>query len=195
MSKLIAITGGIGCGKSVVSEMLRVMGFRVYDCDSRAKMLMDADEVIKADIARLITRDAVTADGAIDRRVLASVVFGDKLMLSVLNGIVHEAVRRDIEAWRTQAGDAVMWVESAIIYESGIDKMVDAVWSVEAPLELRIARVMKRNCISREEVLSRIRMQQGELDGDHTCVMPIVNDDVAPLIPQVNGLLYIMGQA
>ncbi len=195
MPRIIAIAGGIGSGKSVVSRILREMGCHVYDCDSRAKMLMDESFDIKRRIAAEISEEAITGYGAVDRRVLASVVFADKEKLRRLNDIVHGAVRGDILRWAENLDVDVCWVESAIIYESGIDRMVDEVWSVEAPLELRIERVMARNGMSREEVEARIASQSGNegIHAVHPATHPVVNDGVEPVLPRVLGLLDSLG--
>lgn len=189
MKPLIAIAGGIGCGKSVVSHILSALGYRVYDSDSRAKKLMDNDDAIKQAIARQISPDAITSAGQIDRRHLAAVVFADKEKLQRLNSIVHGAVKRDIAAWRERHAAEPLWVESAIIYESGISEMVDEVWNVTAPEEIRVDRVVKRNGISPREVRLRIAAQAVPVASPHEKVFTILNDDVQPVLPQVLNLL------
>lgn len=189
MKPLIAIAGGIGCGKSVVSHILSVLGYRVYDSDSRAKKLMDNDDAIKQAIARQISPDAITSAGQIDRKHLAAVVFADKEKLQRLNSIVHGAVKRDIAAWRERHPAEPLWVESAIIYESGISEMVDEVWEVTAPEDIRINRVVKRNGISPREVRLRIAAQAVPVASPHEKVFTILNDDVQPVLPQVLNLL------
>jgi dephospho-CoA kinase len=202
--RITAITGGIGTGKSVVSEILRTMGYPVYDCDSRAKHLMDSDENIKNEIAAQICRDAIDSEGHIDRRRLSEVVFADAEMLRRLNAIVHGAVRNDFIAW-TEATDADMvWVETAILYESGFDRLVNAIWEVTAPEHLRIRRVMRRNALTADQVRARIRAQhrpteqsqsnshhteQSNVNADYKRVSIIVNDDVQPMLPQILSLI------
>lgn len=190
MARLIAIAGGIGSGKSIVSQILRVMRFKVYDCDKEARALMDHDEEMKSRIERMIAADVILADRTIDRRRLAEIVFADEMMLATLNSIVHEAVREDIMRWKqANAGERFLWVESAIIYESGIDRMVDEVWEVTAPVDLRVERVMARNSISRDQVMERIEAQSRTDFEPHRCVKTIVNDGIAPVLPQVLRLL------
>jgi dephospho-CoA kinase len=202
--RITAITGGIGTGKSVVSEILRAMGYPVYDCDSRAKHLMDSDENIKNEIAAQICRDAIDSEGHIDRRRLSEVVFADAEMLRRLNAIVHGAVRNDFIAW-TEATDADMvWVETAILYESGFDRLVNAIWEVTAPEHLRIRRVMRRNALTADQVRARIRAQhrpteqsqsnshhteQSNVNADYKRVSIIVNDEVQPMLPQILSLI------
>ena len=188
-TRLIAITGGIGSGKSVISDILRAMGHKVYDCDTRAKALMDTDESIKDDLINLISIDAVRSDRTIDRKLLSEIVFNDPDALSRLNSIVHKAVRADLRRWRDTSSDKTVWVETAILYASRLDREVDEVWEVTAPTELRVQRVMKRNSMSREQVLARISSQSTTAAQHHPLTKTIVNDGVEPVLPQILSLL------
>ena len=179
--KLIAISGGIGSGKSVVAAMLRAMGHEVYDCDSRAKKIMDSDSAIISRIASEVCAEAVVC-GSIDRRRLAEVVFSDAHALSRLNSIVHGAVRSD---------RSLAFVETAILYQSGLDRMVNEVWQVVAPLSLRLGRAMRRDNASEQAVRARIATQDSHIPVRvHPCVREIVNDEVEPLLPQLLSLLH-----
>ncbi|MCM1292121.1 MAG: dephospho-CoA kinase [Bacteroides sp.] len=187
---IIAVCGGIGAGKSVVCEMLRVMGFEVYDCDSRARDLMDCSDEIKRRISEEISAEAILADGSIDRAVLGEVVFADKQLLNRLNSLVHGAVRDDIRSWAV--GKHVCFVETAILYESGLDAMVDYVWEVIAPVDVRVRRVMSRNGLSEQQVMARIRSQElNEVARRMDTVVEIVNDGLRPVLPQVERLLAL----
>lgn len=188
-TRLIAITGGIGSGKSVISDILRAMGHKVYDCDTRAKALMDTDESIKDDLINLISIDAVRSDRTIDRKLLSEIVFNDPDALSRLNSIVHKAVRADLRRWRDTSSDKTVWVETAILYASRLDREVDEVWEVTAPTELRVQRVMKRNSMSREQVLARISSQSTTAAQLHPLTKSIINDGVEPVLPQILSLL------
>lgn len=188
-TRLIAITGGIGSGKSVISDILRAMGHKVYDCDTRAKALMDTDESIKDDLINLISIDAVRSDRTIDRKLLSEIVFNDPDALSRLNSIVHKAVRADLRRWRDTSSDKTVWVETAILYASRLDREVDEVWEVTAPTELRVQRVMKRNSMSREQVLARISSQSTTAAQLHPLTKTIVNDGVESVLPQILSLL------
>lgn len=190
MSKrLVAISGGIGCGKSVIATILRKMGYHVYDCDDRAKRLMDNDSAILARLAEEIDREVVV-DGVIDRKRLSEIVFVDTAKLDRLNEIVHGAVRSDITAWVADTDGDTLFVETAILYQSGLDRMVDEVWEVVAPQELRIERVMGRNGCTREEVVARIKAQDVEIEQPHGKTFEIVNDGFIPILPQIESLLY-----
>lgn len=190
---LIAITGGIGSGKSVVSKILRVLGYTVYDCDSRARFLMDGDPVIKRRIAAEVSAEAIVGD-SIDRQRLAAAVFADEALLERLNTIVHGAVRDDLKAYCAAAsvGDSrsPIFVETAILYQSGLDRMVDTVWEVTAPRDLRIERVITRSGLTAAQVEARITSQESYRPQSlHPRVNLIVNDGFTPLLPQLESLL------
>lgn len=186
---LIAVAGGIGAGKSVVCRILRAQGYSVYDSDRRAKALMDADINIKMRIAQDIHPDAITSEMIIDRTLLSKVVFSDSEKLRILNSIVHEAVRKDICTWAESKKERLLFVETAILYQSGIDTMVDAVWEVTAPEAIRVERVMRRNGLSRNEVIRRIESQRFVPVMPHARVSMIVNDDRQSVLVQLDALM------
>lgn len=187
MATLIAITGGIGSGKSVVSRILAVIGMRVYDCDSRAKALMDDSDEIKGRIASEISPKCITTDNKIDRKVLSELVFNDASALEKLNHIVHGGVRVDLGRWRRRhADDKVLFVETAILYQSGLDAMVDMVWEVRASKAVRITRVMIRSHLTEAEVEARINSQDSHIPVDlHRSTLLINNSGDEALLPQV----------
>lgn len=188
-TELIAITGGIGSGKTIVSRILMAMGYEVYDCDSRARSIMDNDTVIRHRIASEID-EACVRNGVIDRPRLSSIVFSDRRKLETLNAIVHSAVRADITRWKSGLSSVAVFVETAILYESGLDRMVDAVWEVIAPENLRIARVISRSGLSESEVKSRIEAQNATVTAaPHPHVFTVINDGLSPLLPRIEELL------
>ncbi|MDE5745695.1 MAG: dephospho-CoA kinase [Paramuribaculum sp.] len=185
---LIAITGGIGSGKSVVSRILSALGYSVYDCDVRAKQIMDKSSEIKSYISKHICPDAITSHGDIDRAVLAQVVFNDSGKLELLNSVVHNSVKSDLTNWASDK--PIAFVETAILYQSGLDMMVDCVWEVTAPEEIRICRVIKRNNITAEQVKARIKSQDDfVVTRKHPAILLIENDGTIPLLPQILTLL------
>lgn len=189
MRRLIAISGGIGCGKSVVSTILCRLGYQVYDCDTRAKLLMDSSREIMDRLVNEI-HESVVVDGRIDRKRLSQLVFSDADKLARLNSIVHGEVKADLSRWADRhSGDNTLFVETAILYQSGLDKMVDEVWEVVAPLALRIERVMGRNGCTAAEVESRIASQTVDVESPHAAVHKIVNDGYTPILPRVEALI------
>lgn len=190
--RTIAVTGGIGSGKSVVCRILSAMGYEVYDCDSEAKAIMDTDAGMKRRIAREIAAGAVGEDGRLDRKAIADVVFADARKLEALNSIVHGAVRDDISRRARRAecrGAQLFFVETAILYESGLDRMVDKVWEVTAPEEIRIRRAMRRDGSDYDRIKARVEAQEAAPKGSHPRVFRIVNDGVEPVVPQISKLL------
>lgn len=187
---LTAITGGIGAGKSVVSAMLTAMGYDVFDCDIEAKKIMDSDTSIKSRLKTEIHAETVRHDGSIDRQRISSVVFSDKAKLQILNDIVHGAVRRRINTWATEhRANSHLFVETAILYQSGLDKMVDDVIEVIAPDEIRIMRVVRRNNCDEAQVAARISAQQFVPQTRHKHINEIINDDKLPVLPQLLAYL------
>lgn len=184
--RVVAITGGIGAGKSVVCRVLAALGYPVYDCDSRARALMDGSDAMKRQIARSVTPDAIAPDGSLDRKALSACVFADPERLSALNSIVHSSVRTDCESWIESQHADTLFVETAILYESGFDSLASEVWEVTAPTELRIGRVMRRSALTRDEILRRMQVQAPAPGESHRL---IVNDGRCPLLPQVFNLL------
>ena len=187
MAELIAITGGIGCGKSIVSLILKEIGYEVYDCDCKAKYLMDNSPTIKDCLKSTFGNDIII-DGTINRVKLANIVFNNKEKLVKLNNIVHSSVKEDLISWKLgNSQKKLLFVETAILYQSGLDSIVDEVWEVNAPLEIRIERVMKRNNISRQDVLSRIESQKYEILAQADYI--ITNDDKVAILPQLVTIL------
>ena len=184
---VVLITGGIGSGKSVVSSILRANGYEVYDCDRKARRLMDSDAGMRRRLSNEVCADAIDGSGMIDRRKIASVVFSNPEKLAILNSIVHGAVKADI--LRHAQDNPLLFVETAIPVTGGLVELAEAVWQIEAPEQLRISRVMARNNVTAEEVKSRIEAQVSE------CVsasVTIVNDDTTPLLPQVLDALAVL---
>lgn len=188
--RLIAVTGGIGSGKSVVCRILAAKGYKVYDCDSEAKRIMDSAPRIISAIGERVCHEAVRPDGTLDRKILAAAVFSDPARLAALNSIVHGAVIDDIKAWcATHTGADRLFVETAILYQSNLDRLVDEVWEVTAPEKVRVARACRRDNADANAVRARVEAQKIYVETPHPDIHYIINDDTAPVLPQVNSLL------
>ncbi|MBQ0028980.1 MAG: dephospho-CoA kinase [Bacteroidales bacterium] len=187
--KKIGITGGIGSGKSVVSQILRINGIPVYDSDSRAKALQVENKEVVASVKALLGEESYLTDGSLNKPYIAQKIFGDKALLAAMNAIVHPAVRHDFNAWvETQKNNGIetIGMESALLYQAGLEKTVDEVWVIESPLEMRIGRAIKRDKANREQIEARIRNQRTEWPESAKI---IYNDERESLIKQVLGLL------
>lgn len=187
-SRFTAITGGIGAGKSVVSRIVASMGYPVYDCDSRARAIMDSDTDIHSSLVEQIHPRAVVG-GILDRPLIAQVVFNDAQALARLNAIVHRKVVDDMRRWAAASSAPRLFVETAILYMCDLWRFVDGgVWDVTAPVDVRIDRVMRRNNLSRSQVIARINSQNIS-DAPLLPTHIIINDNIHPLLPQVIALL------
>lgn len=190
--KLIAITGGIGSGKSVVASVLRNMGYQVYDCDLQAKRLMNSSPIIRRQLTTRFGEDIYSSDSTINKPLLSSIIFNNHDALSAVNAIVHPVVKEDLFKWHHSNSATHSFVETAILVEAGMLTMIDEVWNVTAPVETRIARVIRRNSTTRDKVLERINSQSTTLSEVTVPVKTIVNDDTTAILPQVIDLLRSM---
>lgn len=156
----LGVTGGIGSGKSYVCRMLAEhFGILVYDCDARAKQLMDSDETIRQQLTALVG-EHIYEGTHLERPALAQYLFASQQHADQVNAIVHPAVRLDFRRWAECQNAPLVALESAILYESGFDEEVDEVIFVDAPDALRIERAMQRDAASRHQIESRIACQQ-----------------------------------
>jgi dephospho-CoA kinase len=181
----IGLTGSIGSGKSTIASLFRVLGIPVYIADIEAKKFLSDPEVIIR-ITALAGDEVLNSNGEIDRRVLASKVFGDPEKLQELNSIIHPRVRKHFTSWaESHQHSPYIIQESAIIFESGFYTMFDLIIVVSAPEEERINRVILRDGFKREEVISRIENQWPEHLKIEKANFEIKNSDFDMAIPQV----------
>ncbi|MDX1941878.1 MAG: dephospho-CoA kinase [Saprospiraceae bacterium] len=182
----VGITGGIGSGKTTVCKIFETLGIPVYYADERAKWLMVNDPELIKGIKNLFSEGAYDIQGNLNRSYISSIVFTDPEKLNQLNALVHPAVAKDASAWN-QAQTNVPYTlrEAALIYEAGIDKQLDYIIVVTAPLETRIRRVIARDHSPRESVEARISKQMPEEEKVKRADFVIVNDGKQALIPQV----------
>ena len=142
---IIGITGGIGSGKSTIARELAKRGFAVYDCDLEAKRIIAENKDVQQAIIDLLGEEAFV-NGTYNTIYVARRVFEDKALLEALNQIVHPAVKEDIRAKSEELRvKSCLFVESAILYEAGLDAICDKVIVVDAPEEVRIARTIARD--------------------------------------------------
>lgn len=186
--KTIGITGGIGAGKSVVSRVLRCNGEYVYDCDYEAKKLMEEDSEIKRELKGELGEDIYTAEGKINRSLMARKVFGDSSIRSFVNGLVHSAVRKDIE--KKMEKHSTFFIESAILLSSGLANICDRIWVVTSPVEERLARVKLRDNADTGDIEKRMKTQENEINllKDHNPVL-ITNDGKTPILMEILKLI------
>lgn len=177
------ITGGIGSGKSYVCRRLQARGIEVYDCDTAAKRLIRTSPDIHQQLTQLIGPDTYDTDGRLNKAAVAQFLLRSEENAHAIDAIVHPAVFRDFEE------SGMQWMESAIMYESGIYRLVDRVIVVTAPQDIRIQRVMQRDGISREKVLEWMQRQWAQEDVRQRADYEIVNDGVADIDEQIDNIL------
>lgn len=184
----IAITGGIGSGKSYVCRILEKHGIRVYDCDAGAKRLMWQDADLQAGLKKLVGEEVYSADGILQKPVLAQFILTGEANKQAVNDVVHPAVARDFEQSDCE------WMESAILFDSGFNHRThfDKVVCVSAPVAVRLQRIMQRDHISQEKAQQWIDavMPQEELIARSD--YEIVNDGVRDVEAQVVHLLDLL---
>ena len=182
----VAVTGGIGCGKSYVCKLLGERDIRVYDCDRAAKRIMASSLKIQDELRKLVG-DSVYSDGVLNKAVLAAFLLKNEENTAAVNKIVHPAVAEDF----VKSGDK--WMECAILFSSGFDKLVDKVICVTAPLEVRVERIIQRDGITREKALEWIDKQQPQEQMVSLSDYEIINDGKADIEEQIDSVLTYIG--
>lgn len=192
MTLKVGITGGIGTGKSFVSKIFKTMGIPFYNADLEAKLIMVKDNNIRMALVKAFGPETYFEDGSLNRVYLSKQVFDNSQRLEMLNNIVHPAVIRAGVDWSNAQNGPYSLKEAALLYESGSYKKLDYTILVTAPEELRIARVMKRDKVSREEVLNRIQKQMPEEEKLKFADFVIHNDEQQPLLPQIINIHHTL---
>ena len=185
----IAVTGGIGSGKSYISHLLENMHIPVYNADNEAKRLTVSDAGIRGELIALLGEE-VYKDGLLNKPLLASYLFSDPAHVLQINSIIHPRVRKDFTVWvERQEKCEIVGMESAILYEAGFQDTVDAVIMVYAPVELRIQlsliHISEPTRLGRARIAAQMDDEEKRRRADFT----VVNDGVQLLIPQLNRIV------
>lgn len=178
--KRIGLTGGIGSGKSTIARAFRVLGVPVYDSDTRSKWLNEHDEVIIKGLKALLGDDIYTAEGKLDKKRMAQMIFSNSELLKKVNELIHPRVFEDFDLWakeKERDGHPYVINEAAIMVENGGYRKMDKLIVVSAPEELRIERCMLRDNATREMVVARIRNQMSDTERLKVADFTIVTDD------------------
>ena len=159
MTKIIGLTGGIGSGKSTVANYIASKGIPVYIADEEAKKIMEREDV-KQKIQNLFDQSVFNSDNSLNRKKIAELVFNHPEKLKKLNTIVHPEVQLHFKNWVKEHKNYPFIIkEVAILFETGGNKQCDKVILITAPEELRIERVMKRDNLTKKDILVRINNQ------------------------------------
>lgn len=167
----IAVTGGIGSGKSTVCKFIRELGYPVFSCDKIYAELVQ-DKCFVAKLAEELGEDIVRADGSLDRGRLSAVVFGDAKKLKILDSITHPAIFKEMFA--RAEGKGLCFFEVPLLFEGEYRSLFDGVIVVLRKLESRIADVMRRDGLSEADICRRVDNQfdydNGKLDGYYALI-------------------------
>ena len=190
----VAICGGIGSGKSTICRMFAERGVAHYDSDSRAKALMNESAELREALIAEFGEECY--EGAeLNRAYLAAKVFGSEEQLAKLNSIVHPAVKADFLRWADEQEGDYCILETAILFESGFDALVDQKVAILAPQPLRVMRAMERDGATKEQIEARIKAQMGDDELMARCDFAIVNihlEDVEKDVAELNYRFKMM---
>lgn len=162
----VGITGGIGSGKTYVCKLLELMNFSVFYSDAEAKKIQDTNAYVRSKLIELFGEQAFTENG-INRKYIAEIIFGNPTAKKQLEEIIHPKVADAFAAWceeKENTDERIVFIESAILYESGFDKIVDKVVMVYADEDVRIERSMQRDGADRAAIEERIKNQSSDKD-------------------------------
>lgn len=181
----IAITGGIGSGKSYVCHLLAQRGIEIYDCDDGAKRLMHSSEELKEQLTALIG-PSTYIDGKLNKAVVSQFLLASDANKKAINHIVHPAVIKDFYS------SGMIWMECAILFDANLENSVDVVVGVTAPVDIRISRIMHRDRISKEKAIEWIDAQISQEEIERRSDFVIVNDESRDLEGQLNDLMEFL---
>lgn len=188
--EIIGITGGIGSGKSIVCKIFEVLGVPVYYADERAKWLTNNDLQLRKEIKELLGREAYDSNGLYNRKWVASQVFDNPSLLKILNSLIHPRVYDDTKKWLQQHQDNRYVIrEAALSNAAGVGNDLSQLIVVTSPIDLRIARIKKRDPQRNEdEIKAIIARQKTEEEFQQIADYQIINNEKELLIPQVLSL-------
>lgn len=159
----IGLTGSIATGKSTVTNMLKELGAFVIDCDKTARDVVAPGTWGIAKIEAAFGKDAVAADGSMDRVYIGDLVFRNpemkKRLENILFPLIFEALDEELLRLEREGATPVVFLDMPLLYEVKYDSYVDEVWLVYVPFEVQLSRLMKRNGYTKEEALLRIHSQ------------------------------------
>jgi dephospho-CoA kinase len=157
----LGITGGIGSGKTSVCRVFDVLRIPVFSADKTASEIMESESSIRNKLNSIAGKDLYLS-GHLDRMLLASIIFNNTSVLDMVNALIHPVVFDHFRNWSSIQSAPYVIMEAAILFESGASKFVDRVATVVAPTEQRVERVIRRNKLTREQVMERMRNQMDD---------------------------------
>ncbi len=188
----IGLTGGMGSGKTTVSRVFRNLGIPIFNSDLVAREIVNTNSKAIASVKNFFGNQIYKDDG-LDRKALADIVFNHPDKLKKLNNIVHPLVAIEFEKWCNEHQSVPYIIkESAILFESGAHQDLDRIIVVYSQKEERIRRIIKRDGLSREEIVSRMKSQWDDGTRNKLGDFIIINDDIETILPQVMELHEVL---
>jgi dephospho-CoA kinase len=189
MAIRLGITGGIGSGKSVVSEILNIMGIPVYNSDKEAKRLIQTNTHIRKKLTEMVGVN-VYQNGELNKKLLSSYIFSDSDHIAQVNNLVHPAVKEDFFLWCKQYTlFPVVGFESAILIEAGFASAMDKIVNVYAPIDIRINRAVNRDSSNIKQINERIKKQMSDDENRKYSDFIINNYSDYAILPQVISMI------
>ena len=189
--KIIGLTGGIGSGKTTVLKMFKELGCATYVADIEAKKLMNSNKRLMNQI-KLLFGDKAYLDDKLNTAFIAEIVFNDTVKLTALNALVHPAVREDFNNFVNKSTSKIIIYEAAILFESGSDKLCDLIITVATDIDERIERIIKRDGVTKEQILERMQHQLNDEEKVKKADFVINNSDIFNTKAQVSTIYKII---
>ena len=189
--KRIGLTGGLGVGKTYVTEIFQKMGVPVFNADVEAKRCLVENSKLMIAVQSVFGEN-IYNNGMLQKEELAKIVFNNNEKLAELNALVHPVVKQRFEDWCKKQTTAIVMKEAAILFESDAHLGLDAVICKSANDHLRIARVKKRDGCSDEEIKNRMNKQMLQSEKEELADFVIVNNEEQLLLPQLVTVLKEM---
>ena len=160
--KVIGITGRSGRGKSAVSALYRQLGYTVADADLVARQVLEPGSSCIGKLTEAFGADLITPQGTVNRQLLADRAFRDEESTQRLVSITHPEIVARLLAAANEAksrGETLFFVDGAVIVGAPFEKHCDAIWLVSAPYEQSVARIRKRDGLTRQQARTRLAAQ------------------------------------
>jgi dephospho-CoA kinase len=184
----IGITGGIGSGKTLVSSIIEKLGYPIFYSDIEAKIVLDSDQKVKSEMVHLFGGD-IYSFNKLNKELLSKLLFSNKSLIEKVNSIVHPVVRLKFDEWSKNQNSSIVFNEAAILFETEAYKRFDSTILVIAPKDVRIKRVMLRDGLSKEQIISRINNQWLDEDKISLATYVISNNGNEPILSQIENVI------
>ena len=187
----IGITGGIGSGKSYVCQILEKMGYAIFYSDLEAKKLMIQNKELIQQIKNIIGEHAYL-NNELNKPIIRNFLYQNDVNKEKLNALIHPFVYQEFEKWADSIQKEIVFNESALLFETDSYKRFNKTILVTAPEEIRIKRLIIRDCLNVEEIKKRFNAQLNDTIKIKKADYIIENDDKKLIIPQINKMLELI---